>query len=381
MEAKLVSLRHCFAELKAPKFAALLLICHCILLGRSTNLWKVSDYAPTQGSKALPKSNYVRLLRFFATGIGDLLQKGVLRAVVRLAMQSGRAKCLVMDRTEWQHARHWRNLLVVGIAFEGYLVPLVWVDLAYHGCCNAPSRLALLERLSQWWPHAEVPLHRFPLVADREFSGEDWLLKAAKQGFRFVVRLKASRRMQLWGTLCGKSAPLRTLGRYLRQKRTERMEVLLAGEYVCHLVCLPKIPTSRDKEPYLYLLTNLDEPRQAKTLYRRRYTIECCFKHLKSNGFDLEKQGFVKIHQVEIITAVLVLLYTVCVVQGIIRQHKNLSVAKKSAVKTYQDGLTYPAKSLFRVGLTDVLRKSLQLNCLLCLVNELLNWLPVIYDD
>lgn len=380
-EAKILSLRDCFREINNRKFFTLLFVCTCILLARTTNLNKASDFAPKAGSKALPSSGYTRLLRFFATGIGEAIHQGVLRAVLRMALRSGKPICLVMDRTDWKYGEGWRNLLVTGLCFEGYLIPLVWVDIGKRGSSNPALRLAQLEKLAAWWPQEEVPIDSFPLVADREFGGEDWLLKVARLGFRFVVRIKSNRQLSVWlnGKMRNKVATLRALRRYLARQGRNSMEVVIAGEYVCNLVCLPNTGV-RDTDPYFYLLTNLDDPSQAGEMYRRRYVIECCFKHLKSNGFDLEEQGFDKPHQVEIVTALLVLLYTACVVCGIIRQQAVIQTGKKPKTKVYKDGSTYLARSLFRQGLTRAIAEVGMPICLLNLVNELLNWFSILYD-
>ena len=130
------------------------------------------------------------------------------------------------------------------------------------------------------------------------------------------------------------------------------------------------------REPYLYLLTNLDEVAATGQYYQSRWTVECCFKHLKSNGFDLEQQGFRQAHKVDIVMAVLVLLYAVCVAQGILQQLQQPSIATKK----YRNGKVYRARSLFRSGLEQSLIawKDNQF-CFLTLVNELLICLSKIY--
>src|SRR5690606_17707349 len=124
--------------------------------------------------------------------------------------------CMAMDRTDWQSGDTWRNLLVIGLSFRGYLIPLVWVDIGPRGNSDVATRLALLDRLAAWWPAAEVPLKTFPLVADREFAGEYWLLQIAKRGFSFVVRLKSNRQLNVWlnGQLRHKTAKLRVIQRF-----------------------------------------------------------------------------------------------------------------------------------------------------------------------
>ncbi len=66
------------------------------------------------------------------------------------------------------------------------------------------------------------------------------------------------------------------------------MEIVILDELILNFVVIPNDDTNA-KEPFIYLITNLDNLSIVATLYRKRWQIECCFKHLKSNGFDLEK--------------------------------------------------------------------------------------------
>jgi hypothetical protein len=378
-EAKIAGLRDCFREIGDLKFAALLFVSTCILKSRSCNLYRAADFA---GNETQFRGNYGRLLRFFATGLGEHLLRGVFRAVLRLALHSGTACCMAMDRTDWQSGGTWRNLLVIGLSFRGYLIPLVWVDIGHRGNSEAKARLALLDRLALWWPADNVPLKAFPLVADREFGGEYWLLQIAKRGFSFVVRLKSNRQLAVWldGQLRHKTSKLRTIQRFMRRKTLKSVEVVIADEHLCHLVCLPNTGT-RDKEPYVYLLTNLDEPHKAGELYQLRWMIECCFGHLKSNGFDLEQQGFQREHQVEIIMAVLVLLYTICVLSGRLDEMPQQTARPdKGILKKYANGKKYRPRSLFRTGLLKITAKVCSLKMgLLDFVNELFACLSELY--
>ena len=237
--------------------------------------------------------------------------------------------------------------------------------------------MELLDRWAAWWPVDEVPPKTFPLVGGREFGGEQWLLEVAKRGFAFVMRLKANRHMCVWWNdqVRPRKASLRLLRRCRQQKGLHSAEVVISDEYICRLVCL-KNKEGRDREPYLYLLTNLDEVAAIGQYYQSRWTVECCFKHLKSNGFDLERQGFQQAHKVDIVMAVLVLLYAVCVAQGILQQLQQPSIATQK----YRNGQVYRARSLFRSGLEQSLIawKDNQF-CFPTLVNELLICLSKIY--
>lgn len=383
MEAKILSLRDCFAELNSTKFKTLLLLCTCLLLARSANLYKAADWSKKSGGGREFSSNYVRFCRFFATGLGETIQKGVLHAILRLCLSCrfGDGKCLVIDRTEWQHGVLWRNLLVIGLCFDGYLVPLVWTDLGKRGCSDAELRLQLLEKLAAWWPASQVPLGEFPLVGDREFGGEGYLLRLAKMGFCFVMRIKSNRLLLPWlnDDLRHRTATTRAIRRYLDKNQLKSLEVALEGEYIAHFLAI-KSQSKRDPEPYLYLLTNLDDIDQADLCYEARYNIECCFKHLKTNGFDLENQNLKQVHQVEILMALVVLVYTICVANAIIQQQQNLEKGRKIKFKTYENQKKSPERSIFRIGLTNATGEISNAFDLYFFVNELFDWFSIIYD-
>ena len=144
--------------------------------------------------------------------------------------------------------------------------------------------------------------------------------------------------------------------------------------------CLPNTGT-RDKEPYIYLFTSLGDPGQAGEYYRLRWTIECCFRHLKTNGFDLEQQGFKHGHQLEIVMAVLTLLYVLCVVGGSLQQDVETLAKGKPAMKKYANGKVYRQRSLFRTGLQWLIRRgAVAAECLLNLFNELICCLSAFYE-
>ena len=379
--AKIVSLRSCFREIGDLKFACLVFVLLCILKSRTCNLNRAADFAPSDGNPSKASSDYARLCRFFATGIGDSLQKGVFRAVLQLALQSGSPAALVIDRTDWELGKtSWCNLLTIGLSFKGYFIPLIWEDLGRRGNSGGAVRLALIDRLLEWWPYEAVSPKKSPVLADREFAGEQWLLDLAKRGFFFVVRLKSNRQLTIWldGAIRERPAGARALRRFLARKGLNSAEIVLVGEYICHFVAL-KNTAGRDKQPWVYLFTNLDEPNLAGDFYRLRWTIECCFKHLKSNGFNLEDHAFVKPHQIDIVMALVVLLYTLCMVGALISLHEDSAKNRTPRVKKYEDQKTYPAKSLFRTGLTQLTKLTNTNFAFLAFVKDLFHWFSPTY--
>lgn len=344
--SKLIGLRECFSTIGPKKYAALVFVVSCLLRSRTCNLYLAADYADNGLSF---RGNYGRIIRFFATGLGECLLRGVFNSVLLLAHRSGSAKCLVIDRTEWQSGSRWRNLLVIGLSVHGCVIPLVWADIAHRGISNNDLRIMLLQRLKDWWPTDQLALTTYPLVGDREFGGENFLLKIAQMGFKFVARIKSNRLLNVWKNAkwMDKAYRPRVLRRFLERNGDDSLEIVIAGEYLCFLSCISNSGT-RDKDLYIYLLTNLEHGAEASSFYAHRWQIESCFGHLKTNGFDLENQGFVNQHQVEILFAIIVLIYAIATSWGILTELKDKDHKPKN--KKYANGKQYRPKSLFRTG-------------------------------
>lgn len=99
---------------------------------------------------------------------------------------------------------------------------------------------------------------------------------------------------------------------------------------------------------FLRLITTLT-PAKAMESYGYRYRIESLFRHLKSNGFDLESLHVQKDYKIQMMMATLVLAYTLAVVLGLQNYKRALALKKHGA----------PEMSLFRYGL-DRWQKYLQ---------------------
>lgn len=90
----------------------------------------------------------------------------------------------------------------------------------------------------------------------------------------------------------------------------------------------------------LRLITTL-RPAQAVKYYGYRYRIEPMFRHLKSNGFDLESLHVQKAYKVQMMMAALVLAYTLAVVYGLKKYKHKLAIKKHGSAEM----------SVFRWGL------------------------------
>ena len=103
------------------------------------------------------------------------------------------------------------------------------------------------------------------------------------------------------------------------------------------------------KEPYIYFITNLEEAVKALECYAQRWKIECCFKHLKSNGFNVEAMNFKDDRKIELMMGIVVTAYAIAIREGIVEQ-----LRKPFLIKKYKNGKQYKAISVFRKGLEMV---------------------------
>lgn len=100
------------------------------------------------------------------------------------------------------------------------------------------------------------------------------------------------------------------------------------------------------KEPYIFFITNLSDMEQALKHYAERWKIECCFKHLKSNGFNVEAMNLKDDRKIELMMGIVVTAYAIAIREGIVEQ-----LRKPFPIKKYKNGKQYLAISVFRKGL------------------------------
>ena len=110
-----------------------------------------------------------------------------------------------------------------------------------------------------------------------------------------------------------------------------------------------KNPKYDPKEPYIYFISELQDARAIANHYLKRWKIECCFKHLKTNGFNIEDINLKMDDKIELMMGVLAMVYMIAVREGLL-SHK----IKPIALKKYKDGKTYLSISIFRMGMAII---------------------------
>ena len=100
------------------------------------------------------------------------------------------------------------------------------------------------------------------------------------------------------------------------------------------------------KEPYIYFISDMENANEVLLSYMKRWKIECCFRHLKSNGFNVEAMNFEKDNKIQLMIGVVIIAYVLAIREGILKHCKNPIPLKK-----YANGKTYLSVSIFRTGL------------------------------
>lgn len=357
--AKVIQKATIFAPVSPQKVGIMLIIACCLLKSKTSCLYKASDkISSCLGLGSLIKVDYQQFIKFFQTGKGDLIQKAILQLIVLFLFKTCTDCHLVLDRTNWKYGKTHKNVLCIGAIYYGCFVPLVWIDLNKAGNSSMKTRLELIQRLKDQWTQV-LPFPPIHLSGDREFIGEYWLRQLVKMEILFVIRIKKNKKCQIWfnNGIKEREVKIGVLHKYMTKKGLDSHKIILAGDYIANFIVL-KNTSPKPDEPFLYLITNIDETQKAAELYRIRWKIECCFKHLKSNGFDLEKQSFTAPHKIELLISLLVLVYAMAIYEGIIiHQSEDKPEMKNYKVKELNGAIrvvSYPAKSVFRSGLSKI---------------------------
>lgn len=366
-----------FPEVGEKKLSQLLLLCSCMLAVQSTNLMKCAKrMGKIIGVSLKIETAYSRLLRFFQTGNGLNILRGICLLVISTLCRN-RECYLLLDRTNWELGGHKINILVIGLLYKDVCIPLVWKDLGKKGNSNTKERLDLIDRLLEWWKKSDVPLPQLYLAGDREFIGFLWLRGLEERKVKFVMRIRANSKIILWskGKIKDKKLGLKIIRRYLGWCGEDHVEAVLAGDYIVKLSVFDNDST-RAKADYIYIMTNMNDIVKAAVFYRKRYKIEVCFKHLKTSGFNLEDLRVEGSHKVDLMFGALNVLYLMAIEKGIIYFDKAPLPMKEFKYKSASNNTyTTPAKSVFNKGCEILLDEIFFFDEFLVSINRTVRWI------
>ena len=347
---------NCFQEHEKTKVKNLLICSQAIFEARTTNLNKVKDkLGQVTGNKSTqPQSNYKRLIRFFQTENKEELIQSLLFLSFWI-LRPRRIKYLTLDGTAWEFGQKKIHVLALCIVYGGVSIPIWWEDLDKKGSSDFKERKAVIEQASRF-----LNLKGLILLADREYIGRQWLAYLKSKAIDFIIRLKEKVYKEHIDPIQLRvgSLDLFQKARYIKLQRLAQLKkyrtsgvskvIQMNGENYTFVVF--KNPKPQAKEPLLYFISSLEDRPKIIKAYPIRWSIECCFKHLKSNGFNMEEMGLKNPDKVKLMIAILVFLYVLCIREGIEKTKKSTS----NIWKKYKNGKKTLAVSFFRKGLSWV---------------------------
>jgi len=296
------------------------LILNCESVNLKTLQKKVPHYLDNYDTKA--DSHYQRLIRYFKDNEDSKLWRSILQIAISLFRH--KIQYLTLDGTSWEHGEHKYHFMTLGMVYQGVTIPIYWIDLNKKGISSIIERKQLIsEAIGKYNLRGKI------LLADREYIGEDWFTYLKEKGIDFVIRCKKDNYRSAIDQSEGDS--------YSKmQKRALRKKV--GGNGVSKLIHLNgqsftfvvvRNSSENPDDDLLFLLSTLGKKAKIAKAYSIRWSIEQCFKHLKTNGFNLELINFKIDGKIKLMMALVVLAYCLCIFEGI----KNLKSIKKKFYK------------------------------------------------
>jgi hypothetical protein len=356
-------------ELPKNTLKNFLIVSQSILLSQTVNLNKVKNSVPlVRGAdSAGVHGDYKLLTRFFDQGKlvteqdreqYDQLMQG-LRTLCWLVLFKhpksfglGKPKHLLLDGTKWDFGDETIHLMTLCVLVGEVAIPIWWEDLAKAGHSSQEERIAMLNEVLE-----RYDLKGMTLLADREYIGRSWFKYLSDSDLYFVIRVKEGIYHDEINAGGGRSwQQLKDIAARKAKGKKVSKKIRLEGLDLHYIIVKNPRPDADDE--LVYLLTNLNSPTQASSLYQWRWQIEVCFKHLKSNGVNLEAMNVQGREKRHLMMAVAVFVYILAIREGLIkeRSHGIRWVLDKSS------GFEYRAKSVFLKGMDIVRRLALNLN-------------------
>ena len=315
-----------------------------LLVSRTVNLNKLKDDLPIvlNNSKLQANSCYKRLLRCVEVSAKSCLWLDILRWAVSFIWVE--VSGLYLDATEWKFGSYPIHVLVLSGDFHGIAVPIYFRVYKHKGVLSESERIKFMKKAMRYYD-----LRGKLLIADGEFIGDEWFKYLDSKGVKLLIRL----RKKQYKSLINIKQSGEDRYEKLRQKALKKgyAKALIEIDGTTFRIEFWRNDNPRDakEHPVIFLITNMLEEDKIGEKYAQRWRIEYCFKHLKTNGFNIEDIGFKKIHKLQFLIAMVIVVYILACCKGIIADKKDNA---KSKWKKYKSGRIARAVSIFRMGLT-----------------------------
>jgi len=312
----------------AARLKTLCSIIEAIIRHRTVNLTVLAT--THDGKNCSNESRHRRFQDFFLNATLDLTDVST-SILSRIPKPKG-GYLLAIDRTNWQFGRSHINFLVIAIIVGKVSLPLVWKVLpkrTKRGNSNSRDRISLMKKLLKVLPAQDI----LALTMDREFEGKVWLKWLDEQKVGYIVRVKKN----VW------------VGDQTAEDRAKTRGPNPQGRqsiFGLDLFFGSRRMKRGNRQSHLMVVSNRFTGKEALILYRKRWGIERLFAHLKKKGFDLETTHITAGFKLEKLFGLVVLAFLFSFGWGC---HLRAQGIKTNAASQ--------RKSLFRLGLEDILRR------------------------
>lgn len=327
----------------------------CIIQGKTTNLYELRNEVGkiTEKYKTDTDSHYKRLTRFMLlNSFGNLWYYLLCYGLDLLNLQ---LSVCYLDGTEWYIGSFKLHILVLAVDYQGVAIPVYFQCYNHKGVLSEYERIKFLENARKC-----CPLKDANIIADREFIGNEWFCYFVRLELFFICRIRQNMyKNNLTGNLSYNQLQKRAF------KKGQASGLVQVEGQLFRLWIIKKIETD-SKEPLIYILTNILTKRNAPNLYKLRWKIECLFKHLKTNGYNLEALRMTNLCKIRLMFSMVVLAYIMSILMAL-DERKEKTVKKK----TYKDGRIFDAISVFKQGQALIKQRFVTLSRFLDLVQFL----------
>ena len=295
---------------------------------RTVNLKEIATAFSSK--KAKLASRYQRIKRFFSA---FQLNYDLIAQFVFSLFFSGKKVYLTLDRTNWFWGKAKINIFMLGVAYEGIAIPLLWKLLPKAGNASAAQHIAMIKRFTRLFGKKGI----VGILADREFGSSKLFQFLNQRRIPFYIRIKEDSRVCTPKKKL--STPKKIFSRLNNREKAEfHMTVWIFGQKVY-------LAGSRSERGELLIVATNQLPHHAVEIYLRRWEIEMLFSSLKTRGFRLEETHLTQRDRLEKLVGVLAIAFSWVHRVGEWRAEKNPIPFSK------HHRCIRPQNSFFRYGL------------------------------
>jgi hypothetical protein len=327
----------------------------CLIQGKTTNLYELRNEVGkiTEKYKSQTQSHYKRLTRFILLNSFGNLWYYIL--TYGLDLLNLKPTICYLDATEWFIGSFNLHILVLAADYKGIAIPIYFQCYPHKGVLSEYERIQFIKNACQC-----CSLQASNIIADREFIGTEWFRSFERLNLFFTCRIRQGMyKNNLIGNLSYVQLQKRAL------KKGQASALVQIEEQLFRLWIIKKRGDD-PKEPLIYILTNVLTKRNAPNLYKLRWKIENLFKHLKTNGYNLEDLRMTNLCKIRLLFSMVVLAYIMSILTALDERKR-----KPSKKKTYKDGRSFDAVSIFKQGQSLIKQRFTTLSQFLSLIQFL----------